>query len=85
MKRLMVAVVVLAGVVAGLTAAEKTLAVSFSAVQELLTARCAACHDWTGTAEGIADLVKPARPGSEPHLAEGVGGSHAARWAAGGR
>jgi hypothetical protein len=62
MKKLMVAVIVLAGVVVGLTAAEKTLAVSFGPVQELLTARCAGCHDWAATAEGILGKVTPGAP-----------------------
>jgi hypothetical protein len=61
-KLVLVAIVLLAAAAAGLAAAEKTLVVSFGPVQELLKARCAGCHDWAGTAEGILGKVKPGAP-----------------------
>lgn len=62
MRRLAIGVMMLAATAAGLAAAEKTLEVSFAPVQELLDANCAACHDWTGSAEGILGKVKPGSP-----------------------
>jgi hypothetical protein len=61
-KLVLVAIVLLAAAAAGLSAAEKTLVVSFGPVQELLKARCAGCHDWAATAEGILGKVKPGAP-----------------------
>ncbi|MCX7029841.1 MAG: hypothetical protein NTU62_06930 [Spirochaetes bacterium] len=62
MKKLVIAAIVLAAAAAGLAAAEKTLAVSFGPVQELLQAKCAGCHDWAGSADGILGKVKPGAP-----------------------
>ena len=62
MRRLALGVLMLAGAGAGFAAAEKTLEVSFGSVQELLDANCAACHDWTGSVEGILGKVKPGSP-----------------------
>ena len=61
-KLALVAIVLLAAAAAGFAAAEKTLVISFGPVQKLLQTRCAGCHAWTGTAEGILGKVKPGMP-----------------------
>jgi hypothetical protein len=61
-KPVVVAIVLLAAAAVGLAAAEKALEVSFGPVQELLKVRCAGCHDWPGSAEGILGKVKPGAP-----------------------
>jgi hypothetical protein len=45
-----------------LSAADAALQVSFGPVQELLKAKCAGCHDWAGSADGILGRVKPGAP-----------------------
>ncbi len=49
-----------------LGAAEKTLEVSFGPVQELVQAKCAACHEWPGSVEGVLGVVKPGDPAESP-------------------
>jgi hypothetical protein len=62
MRKLLVVAIALAAAGGGVMAAEKTLAVSFGPVQELLRARCAVCHGWAETADGILGKVKPGSP-----------------------
>jgi hypothetical protein len=66
MRKQCIAVLLLAAAAAGLPGAEKALQASFAPVQELLNARCAGCHDWTGNAEGILGNVKPGSPDESP-------------------
>lgn len=66
MKRSVIIVLALAAAVAVLPAADATLSVSFGPVQELLTAKCSACHDWASSAGGIAGMVKPGDPAASP-------------------
>jgi hypothetical protein len=66
MERLVIAALAAVVSAAGLGAADQTLVMSFGPVQELLKAKCAGCHDWAGSAEGILGKVKPGAPEESP-------------------
>lgn len=66
MRKLLVVAVILVVAAAGLAAAERKLELSFEPVQELLQAKCASCHEWASTADGIAGLVKPGDLAASP-------------------
>ena len=66
MKRFTIAVVLIVAAAGMLGAAEKTLEVSFGPVQELVQAKCAACHEWPGSVEGILGVVTPGDPAESP-------------------
>jgi hypothetical protein len=66
MKTKLIVAIVLATAAAGLPAADQALVVSFARVQELVQAKCSACHDWAGTAEGIVGEVTPGDPAASP-------------------
>jgi hypothetical protein len=66
MKTRLIVAMVLVAAAAGLPAADQALAVSFARVQELVQAKCSACHDWAGSTEGILGVVTPGDPAASP-------------------
>lgn len=66
MKTMLIAAMVLAAAATGLPAADQALDVSFARVQELVQAKCSACHDWTTSTEGILSVVTPGDPAASP-------------------
>ena len=62
MRKLLFVAIALASAAVGVGAADKTLAVSFGPVLELLQSRCAGCHGWAKAADGILEKVKPGSP-----------------------
>lgn len=62
MKTMLIVAIVLAAATGVLAAADKPLEVSFSPVQDIVEAKCAECHAWAGTVNGILGKVTPGDP-----------------------